>query len=102
MPFVALAVGKISLTLLLRGITLSLKCSKRVLLYLIIQLLLQSFVVTEVSHGRHRNEVDLTQSVADKLLLVVISALQAVIVVRAILNEASGEHTREESDEEEE
>ena len=55
-----------------------------------IQLLLQSFVVTEVSHGLYRNEVDLTQSVANQLLLIVIGSLQAVIVVCAILNEATG------------
>ena len=58
-----------------------------------IQLLLQSFVVTEVSHGLYRNEIDLTQSVADQLLLIVIGSLQAVIVVCAILNEATRERT---------
>ena len=66
-----------------------------------IQLHLQPLVVAEITHGRHGNVVNLAESVTHKLLLVVVSALQAVIVVGTILNEATREHAREKGHEEE-
>ena len=93
--------GEERLAFLLGGVALAFKCAERVLLHLVVQLHLEPLVVAEVAHGRRRDEVDLAQPIAHQLILVVIGALQAVIIVGAVLHETTRQHAREKRHEKE-
>ena len=96
-----LALRDVCTSLLFGGVALAFKCAQGVLFHLLVQLQFQFLIEAEVAHRTHRHVVYLVQSVRHELLFVVISSLERVIIGGAVLDEAAGENTRDESHKEE-
>ena len=74
---------------LLSGIALAFQGPQCVFFYFTIKLQFEVLVVSEVSHGAHRDEVDLLEAIGNELLFVIVRALQRVVIRGSILDEAA-------------